>query len=121
MKNKFIGELILSIALIALLLLFLTPLTLMMPTSMHPLMIPLLVILFVIFTAMIWKEQPGDERDQLHKFIASRFAYFAAVTTMTIGIIVQHNSGPIDPWLIIALCITLLAKLLGIFYSYLKH
>ena len=121
MKNKFFGEFILSLALIVLLILFLNPVTLMMPQPMHPLMVPLLVILFVLFAAMLWHEQPGDERDQLHKFIASRFAYFAAVTAMTVGIIVQHSSGTIDPWLIITLCVTLLAKIIGLFYSHLKH
>lgn len=121
MKNKFIAELILSLVLIVLLLLFLNPLTLMLPQPMHPIMIPLLVVLFIIFAAMLWNEQPGDEREQLHKFIASRFAYFAAVAGMTVAIVVQHQTGTIDPWLIIILCVTLLAKLLGIFYSNFKH
>lgn len=121
MKNKFIGETIISITLIVLLSFFLNPLELMMPQSMHALMIPLLVVLFVIFTGLLWKEAPGDEREQLHKYIASRFAYFAAITTLVIAIIIQSSQKTIDPWLIITICIALLAKIAGLIYSYLKH
>ena len=121
MKNKFIGELVLSVSLIALLLFFLQPLTVMMPTPMHPLMIPLLVILFVIFAGVLWKEHPADEREQLHTFIASRFAYFAGIAVLTIAIIIQHQSGSIDPWLVISICVILLAKILGLLYGHIKH
>ena len=121
MKNKFIGETIISIALIILLSLFLNPLELTMPQSMHALMIPFLVILFIIFSAILWKEAPGDERERLHKFISSRFAYFAAITTLIIAVISQSFQKSIDPWLIITLCITLLAKIAGLIYGHLKH
>ena len=121
MKNKFIGELILSIALIALLLFFLNPVLIFLPMPMHPFMIPLLVILFIIFAGMLWKERPTDEREQLHTFIASRFAYFAGVAILTIAIIIQHEQGSIDPWLIITICVMLLAKIIGLLYGHLRH
>jgi len=121
MKNKFISELILSVVLIGLLLFFLNPVLVFLPRPMHPFMIPLLVILFIILAGMLWKERPGDEREQLHTFIASRFAYFAGVAVLTIAIVVQHGQGSIDPWLIIAICIMLLAKIIGLLYGHLRH
>ncbi|MGH7203609.1 MAG: hypothetical protein ACREHC_04165 [Candidatus Levyibacteriota bacterium] len=121
MKNNVLGEIIISLLLIGLLVFFLNPIGLLMPQQMHPLMIPLLVILFIIFAAFIWKEQPGDERAQLHKFIASRFAYFAGLATLLIAILVEHATQTIDPWLVIVLCVILLAKIAGILYSYWKH
>lgn len=121
MKNKFIGELVLTCALIGLLLFFLNPLLVFLPRPMHPFMIPLLVILLIIFTGMLWKERPSDEREQLHTLIASRFAYFAGVATLTIALIIQHGQGTIDPWLIIAICIMLLAKIFGLLYGHLRH
>ncbi|HSX08733.1 MAG TPA: hypothetical protein VLF93_01110 [Candidatus Saccharimonadales bacterium] len=121
MKNKFIGEVILSAILIGLLLFFLKPLLGFLPSPMHPFMIPLLVILVIIFAGVLWKERPGDEREQLHTFIASRFAYFAGIALLTIAIIIQHAQGSIDPWLIIAICVMLLAKILGSFYGHLRH
>lgn len=121
MKNKFLGELILSVALIGLLLFFLNPLLVFLPQPMHPFMVPLLVILFIIFAGLLWKERPSDEREQLHTFISSRFAYFAGVAIITIAIVIQHAQGAIDPWLIIAICVMLLAKILGLLYGHIKH
>ena len=121
MKNKCIGELILSVALIGLLLFFLKPLVVMMPQQMHPVMIPLLVVLFIVFAALLWKEKPTDEREQLHTLIASRFAYFASVAILVIAIIMQHANGSIDPWLIIAVCVMLLAKIVGLLYGNMRH
>jgi glycerol uptake facilitator-like aquaporin len=121
MKNNFLIETIISLVLIGLLVFFINPLDLLMPQSMHPLMVPLLIILFIVFAGFLWKEMPGDEREQLHKYISSRFAYFAVITALIVGIIVQNFHNKIDPWLIITICIALLAKILGLIYGYFKH
>lgn len=121
MKSNVIGEAIISIILIALLVFFLNPLELMMPQGMHTIMIPLLVVLFIVFTGVLWKETHGDERQELHKFIAARAAYFAAIATLIIGIVVESFQKAIDPWLIITICIALLAKIVGLMYGYFKH
>lgn len=121
MKNNIVGETFIGIILIALLGMFLNPLNLIMPHGMHMVMIPLLIILFIIFIGLVWKESPGDEREQLHKFIASRFAYFAVVVTLIVEVVIQHSQGSVDPWIIIALCIALLAKIIGLLYSHFKH
>jgi|SRR5581483_5575945 len=121
MKNSFLGEILISLILIALLILFLNPLQLAMPGSMHTAMVPLLIILFIIFSAILWKEAPGDERQQLHKFIASRFAYFAAISTLTLAIIVESLQRKLDPWIIIAICVLLLAKIMGLLFGNFKH
>lgn len=121
MKSKFIGEAIISIILVALLVFFLNPLELMMPQSMHAIMIPLLIVIFIVFTGVMWRETPGDEREQLHKFISSRFAYFAAIATLIVAIVLQSFQKVIDPWLIITICVALLAKIIGFIYGYFRH
>lgn len=121
MKNKFIGETVISLALIGILVFFINPLDLLMPQPLHPFMVPFLVVLFIIFAGLLWKETPGDEREQLHKFIASRLAYFAVIATLIFGVIFQSFKGEVDPFLIIAICIALLAKTLGLIYGYIKH
>lgn len=121
MKNNFFGEIIISLMIIALLVFFVSPLSLLMPSNMHPFMVPLLVVLFIIFAGFLLKEVPGDERDQLHRLIASRFAYFAGIATLVLGIIIQSIHSSVDPWLIFIVCIILLAKVLGLVYGYLKH
>lgn len=121
MKNNFIGEIIISVSLIGLLVFFINPLDILMPQPLHPFMAPFLVVLFIIFSGFLWKEAPGDERAQLHKFIASRFAYFAVITTLIIGILVQSFNGRVDPFLIIGICIALIAKIFGLIYAHIKH
>lgn len=121
MKNKFIGEISISLALIGLLVFFINPLGLFMPNSLHPFMVPFLIVLFIIFAGFIWKETPGDEREQMHKFIASRFAYFAIVATLITGVILQSFNGGIDPWIVVAICVGLLAKIVGLIYGHVKH
>ena len=48
MKNNFVGEIIISSALIGLLIFFINPLDLLMPQALHPFMVPFLVVLFII-------------------------------------------------------------------------
>lgn len=121
MKNNFLGETVISLALIGLLIFFINPLDLLMPYALHPFMVAFLVVLLIIFTGLLWKETPGDEREQMHKFIASRFAYFAVIATLIIGVIFQSFKGEVDPFLIIGICIALLAKILGLVYGHMKH
>mgnify|MGYP001590702800 FL=1 len=121
MKNNFLGEIVISFALVGLLVFFINPLDLLMPQPLHPFMVPFLTLLFVIFAGLLWKENPGDEREQFHKFIASRFAYFAVITTLIVGVVLQSFKGKVDPFLIIGICIALLAKILGRIYGNVKH
>ena len=121
MKNKLIGEIIISLALIGLLVFFINPLDLLMPHMLHPFMVPFLIVLFIIFAGFLWKEKPGDEREQMHKFIASRFAYFATIAILIVGVILESFKGEIDPWIVIAICVGLLAKIFGFIYGYFKH
>ncbi|MBI4097236.1 MAG: hypothetical protein HY428_02355 [Candidatus Levybacteria bacterium] len=121
MKNNFVGEIIISLVLVGLLIFFINPLDLLMPQPLHPFMVPFLIVLFIIFTGLLWKETPGDEREQLHKFIASRFAYFAVIATLIFGVVFQSFKGEVDPFLIIGICVTLLAKILGLIYGHIRH
>lgn len=120
MKSKFLGEITISLALIGLLVFFVNPLDFFMPNAMHTFMIPFLLILFVILAGFLWNETRGDEREQMHKFIASRSAYFATVTTLIAGVVLQNAKGDIDPWIIVAICIGLLAKIVGLIYVRIK-
>ncbi|MBI5613382.1 hypothetical protein HY947_00490 [Candidatus Gottesmanbacteria bacterium] len=121
MKNNYIGEIIISLALVGLLVFFVNPVDILMPQPLHPFMVPFLVVLFIFFTGLLWKESPGDEREQLHKLIASRFAYFASIAILIFGVILQSFKGEVDPFLILGICIALLAKIIGRIYGYMKY
>jgi hypothetical protein len=121
MKNKLVGEILISAVFVILLFSFIDPLDILMPEKMHPFMVAMLLLLLIVFVGFLWKEIPGDEREQFHKYIASRFAYLAVIATLVIGVIVQSLYHKIDPWLIIAVCIIILAKIIGLIYGYFKH
>lgn len=121
MKDTFIGEVVLSLSLIGLLVFFIDPFDLLMPSALHPFMVPFLIVLFIIFAGLLWKEAPGDEREQLHKGIASRSAYFTTVAALIAAIVVQSFNRAIDPWIIIAICVGLLAKIIALIYGRIKH
>lgn len=121
MKNNFIGEIVISGILLGLLIFFVNPMDITMPEQMHEVMGPVLVIFFAIVLGVGWKEAAGDERENLHKLIASRFAYFAGIAALLTGIIVQSSHNVLDSWLVITVTVMLLAKIVGLIYGYLKR
>ena len=121
MKNNFWGETVITILLIVLLLFYIKPVYFFMPHLMHPFMLPLLVILFLVLAGFIWKETPGDERQELHKYISTRFAYFAGITILFTGVCIETLRENLDMWLVVALCVMLFSKFLGLVYAYKKH
>jgi len=50
MRNNFLGEIVISLALIGILVFFINPFSLLMPQPLHPFMAPFLAVLFIIFT-----------------------------------------------------------------------
>ena len=121
MKFKVIGELIISLLLILLVVFFINPFDLLMPHVLHPFMVPFLTVLFIIFAGFLWMETPGDEREQSHKFMASRFAYFAVICTLIVGVVFQSFTSSVDPFLVIGICVALIAKILGLIYGRIKY
>jgi peptidoglycan/LPS O-acetylase OafA/YrhL len=79
-----------------------------------------LIVLFILFSIFIWKEKPQDEREQAIMEFASRVGYTAGMTFLLIGIIFQSFSSKIDPWMVAALIVMILSKLIAFKYS-LKH
>lgn len=117
MKPNFSIEIIISIILLILTVLLLNPFHFWMPTQLHMLMLVAMVIVFIIFAAFIWKEKSADERDQMHKAVAGRWAYLIGSIILVTGIIVQSLNHTLDPWLIIALVSMVVSKLAGFIYT----
>lgn len=121
MKHNFLGETFISLILLGMLIFFVNPMDITMPSMMHSFIGPTLVILFIIFVAVLFKENGGDEREQLHKHIASRFAYFAGIGVVLLAIIVQSAHQVLDSWLVIIIAVMLLAKIIGLVYGNFKR
>ena len=122
MKNKFfLNEITISIILIILLILFLNPLDFLMPSPFVTMLIIFLIAVFGIFTAVIWREKPRDEREGFHSMYAGRLAFLTGSTILVIGIVVQELHHITDPWLIYALAGMTIAKILGFLYGQRKY
>ena len=117
MKNNSIKEILASIILIALLILFLNPFSIWMPNMISMLMVLALIIAFIIFASFIWKENAKDEREALHKMIADRVAFLTGTALLIIGVVVQSFKNKLDLWLVVILGIMILSKIIGLVYS----
>ncbi len=121
MKNNFLQETLVSLALIALLVLFLNPFGFWMPNALLIMMIVGLIVVFALFAGFIWRENTKDEREVLHRFMAGRIAYLVGVGGLIIGIIVQSLWHDLDPWLVYILGTMIFAKIIGRMYGKIKH
>ncbi len=117
MKNKYLNETIISTLLIGLLLVFINPLGLLMPTTLVSMLIILFLIFFGLFTALIWKEKAKDEREKVHKFFAGHLAFLAGSLTLVLIIAYQEFIHDLDPFLVYILIIMLIFKILGRIYA----
>lgn len=121
MRNNFLQEIIVSIALIILLLFFLNPFGFWMPTVLLMMMVLGLVVVFAVFASFVWRENVKDEREDLHRMLAGRFAFLVGAGALVIGIVIKSLNHSVDSWLVFTLGAMLLAKISGLIYSRLEH
>ncbi len=121
MKNNFLQEIIVSLVLIMLLVLFLNPFELWMPPILLMMMVLGLVVVFSLFASFIWRENAKDEREGLHKMMAGRIAFLSGTALLVIGIIVQSFKHELDYWLVFTLGTMILAKIIGLIYGRIKY
>lgn len=114
---KIFSETLVAALLVVFLIWFANPLGFWMTDAFHMTLLGLIVALFAMFAMFLWREAAADEREQLHRFIGTRFAYTAGGVLLLAGIIVQAFSHKIDPWLPLVLTGMVLAKILGRWYA----
>lgn len=115
MRNK--SEIFISIVFILLLVFFLNPFNVLMPDPLVTMMITLLLLLFGIFASFIFHEKARDERENLHKLIAARYAYLAGAGVLVVGIIYQTLQHALDTFLVVTLIVMILARIFGFIYA----
>lgn len=115
--NRFFSETAVASLLVVLLFWFANPFGFWMTDALHMTLLGVIATLFAVFAMFLWKEAVADEREQLIRFIATRFAYTAGGALLLIGTIVQALSHRIDPWLPLVLTGMVLAKILGRWYA----
>ncbi|MDP4011876.1 MAG: hypothetical protein Q8P72_06670 [Candidatus Roizmanbacteria bacterium] len=88
-----------------------------MPTPLHMMILVIFIIAFVLFGTFLCKEKVADERENLHRFIVGRYAFLTITTVLVVGIIVQTLSHTLDMWMVFALVVGILAKVIGSIYT----
>jgi glycerol uptake facilitator-like aquaporin len=68
---------------------------------------------FIMWTVFQWQEGALDEREELHRFLAARLAYFVGAAIVMIGVLVQSLRHSVDPWLVGALIGMIVAKVVS--------
>ncbi len=122
LKNaSFASEIVISLIMVIFLILLGNPFAMAMSDSMQMIVTFGLALVFVLFASFVWKEQVADEREVMHRYIASRFAYLTSTTLMTVGVVVKSLQHDYDRWLIFTLLFVVLAKVIGLVYSRFRH
>lgn len=122
MKINFpVNEFVTSLILIVILAAFLAPTHLLMPMDFDKMLVVLLIILFLSFSAVIWKENSLDERENLHRLNAGRLSFLVGSGLLVVAIILQSLKHHIDPWLIYILIAMVLTKVASRIYSNFKQ
>ena len=111
------GEIVTGLLLIGLLAAFVSPPGLLMPKSTEMLLLVLFILSYFAYLGFVWKEHAQDEREQAHKQTSGRISFFAGTTILTVGVILQALNHEIDPWLVGALGVMLLTKVVVRVYS----
>lgn len=105
-------EITIGLLVLAILGIFLNPTNLLMPDSLTLMLILGLILGFLGFTGLIWREQASDEREATHIEKAGRYSFFSGAAILVVGIVVQAMKHAIDPWLLYALSVMVLTKLI---------
>lgn len=121
MKDKSIVEIGISFLLLVFLIALLNPLNFGMPPPVQTTMMIVFGALFLVSIGFVWQENTADERERLHRFIAGRFAYIVGTAVLVTGVLVQSLSHTLDIWLVAALALMIIAKMIGIIYSRSRH
>lgn len=116
MKKEIINEIILAVVLILLIIGFLDPFHYWMPGEFAMWLLFVVLVVFFIFAAFIWKEKANDEREELHLLRAGRWSWLVGSGFIMIGIVVQEIRHELDPWLVYALLAMIITKLASLIY-----
>ena len=116
--NKIKQQLIITALFIVVIVLLLNPFGFFMPTELMYIMLGGVLVLFGVYMSFVLSENPKDEREQLHRYIANRSAYVWGSVALVVGIIYQGISeGQIDGWLLIVLGVMVVSKVASLYYS----
>jgi hypothetical protein len=82
-----------------------------MTNILVPCITTLIAFTVIGFSLLLFKEYAVDEREELHRFIASRAGYLAGSLILIVGIVWQSFNEQFDPWLVFTLVTMVFVKI----------
>jgi|SRR3989344_3828528 len=114
-------EIIAGLVVLILLVAVANPFEIWMPDMTSMLLLLGLALLMAAFVAFVLREHGADEREEYHKLLADRYAFLAGAAVLILAIIRQEVLHSLDRWLILALGVMVLAKIMGLIYGRQKY
>lgn len=116
MKNNLL-EFITALGLIVLSVLVLNPSRAWMPDAVLMLLLVGVLAVFCLLAVFVVRESAVDEREMSHRALAGRTAFLVGSAVLVVGIISEGMTHQVDPWLVLALVLMVLAKIGTRIYS----
>jgi len=111
MKSKIIKETVIPFILVVLALCLLDPFNFWMSDMATIGILLALLVLFSVFATFILKEKAYDEREEKNRSLAGRNAFLFGAGILLLGIVIEGYMHSVDPWLVVALTVMILAKI----------
>jgi len=83
----------------------------------HTFRIITFIITFMAFSVFVWRAEPRDERERLHQLFAIRISYLLASWLLAVAIIIQSIQNSLDPWIPFILSLSIISRVIVVFYS----
>ncbi len=110
-------EVVASLVLVALVVLILNPFHFWMPMQVHLMVLGATIAAFGVVAGFMVRERAGDERDVEHRMRAGRAAFLVGTAVLVVGIVAQSFTHAVDPWLVAALTVMVITKMLARVYE----
>ena len=118
---KALTESIVALGVLAVLFLLVDPFHWLMTTETQMILLGFSAVAFLLYAGVVFREQARDERESDHLHRASRWGYLVGVVTLSLIIVVQNLMHDVDPWLMAALGVMVVTKLLVFRWSQWRH
>lgn len=121
MTKKIVSELIIGLILAILIISFLDPFMIWMPSQFVMMFLFGLVVVYGSYAIFLWREKAHDEREEWHRLLASRYSWLAGSLVLIIAVIVEGLEHDVDPWLLYSLLVMVLVKIVVRIYGVIKN
>ncbi len=111
-KYKQLLDIILLVGLTVMAFLTIAPKTFVMPSSLQMLLLAVVLGLLAGFLALLWREQPTDEREAQNQATASRSAYIVGAVVLIVAMLIESLHHKLDPAIPIALLAMIATKII---------